>query len=100
MVKTFRQFLKEKELTEVIQPQDITTLIGQILPAQQPNNINNVADTLAKKNPALIGALKDSPAAQAIQAKLDALKRKTNPAQAQQNQSLGNMITSLPGTQS
>jgi hypothetical protein len=94
MVKTFRQFLEQKRLAEIaLQPNDITTLIGQILPAQQPNNVNNVADTLAKKNPGLIGAIADSPAAKLVQSKIDAQKRKTQPQIQQQNVSIG----STPG---
>jgi hypothetical protein len=105
MVKTFRQFLEEKvRLTELaagatIDAQTQNAIIAQLVGAQQGNNVNNIADNLSKRNPALTLAVMNSPAAEMLQAKNRALQKKTQPQQQQNLNTNINTLGALPGTQ-
>lgn len=100
MVKTFRQFLEEKGLNELLQltPQAATELIGGVVQAQQKNNPTNVASNLVKNVPQVAVAAALDPNTEILTGKMKKLQNKTNPQTTIMNTAL-NSLGAMPGTQ-
>lgn len=101
MVKTFRQFLEGKRLTELMQltPQAATELIGGIVQAQQKNSPANVASNLVKNVPQVAVAAAMDPNTEILTGKMKKQQDKNNPQQKAVMNTALNSLGAMPGTQ-
>lgn len=101
MVKTFRQFLEQKRLTEApVAPAQLRGVVNAITGGQPAtaNNLTQLAAATSKADPGYAVAVASDPATEKARAIVDAQRKKLQPNQTQPNVS-PNMLGAIPGTQ-